>query len=155
MALTRQKLGFIDRNRYAAASGVQRGAYVLADANGAAPSVVLMASGSEVALVLEAYEQLSSRGVAVRAVSVPSHELFAQQTDDYRNSVLPPGVPRLAIEAAHPMSWHRWVGAHGAILGIERFGASAPHTRIYEELGLTVDRIVASAEQLVAASRPQ
>ncbi|HEX6250450.1 MAG TPA: transketolase [Gemmatimonadaceae bacterium] len=153
MALTRQKLGFIDRNRFAAASGVQRGAYVLADAADGAPEVVLMASGSEVALVLEAYEQLSLRGVPVRAVSVPSHELFAQQTDDYRNSVLPPDVPRVAVEAGHPMSWHRWVGAHGAILGIERFGASAPYTRIYEELGLTVDRIVASAERLVAASR--
>lgn len=153
LALTRQKLGFIDRSRYAAASGVQRGAYVLADADGAQqPSVVLMGSGSEVSLVLEAHERLTAGGVASRAVSMPSHELFAQQSDDYRNSVLPPGVPRVAIEAAHPMAWQRWVGAHGAILGIERFGASAPYTRIYEELGLTVEQLVATAGNLVTGA---
>jgi transketolase len=151
LALTRQKLGLIDRSRYAAAAGVQRGAYVLADAGDADPSVVLMGSGSEVALVIEAHEQLIARGVASRAVSMPSHELFAQQPEDYRRSVLPPGVPRIAIEAGHPMSWQRWVGANGAILGIQRFGASAPYNRIYEELGLTVGQLVATAERLAAS----
>ncbi|HUF65859.1 MAG TPA: transketolase [Gemmatimonadaceae bacterium] len=151
LALTRQKLGFIDRTTYAPASGVQRGAYVLADAAGAQrPSVVLMGSGSEVALVLEAHERLSAEGVASRAVSMPSHELFAQQSEDYRDSVFPPGIPRVAIEAAHPMAWQRWVGAQGAILGIERFGASAPYSRIYEELGLTVEQLVATAARLAA-----
>jgi transketolase len=146
LALTRQKLGFIDRTRYAAASGVHRGAYVLADSE--RPSVVLMGSGSEVALVLEAQQRLTSEGVAARAVSMPSHELFAAQDEEYRNSVLPRGVPRLAIEAAHPMSWTRWVQPGGAVLGIERFGASAPYARIYEELGLTVDRLVSEAKEL-------
>jgi transketolase len=147
LALTRQKLGFIDRERYAAASGLHRGAYVLAEPV-SRPAVVLLGSGSEVALVLEACERLTAEGVAARAVSMPSHELFAAQDEEYRNSVLPPGIPRVAIEAAHPMSWIRWVGPGGAVLGIERFGASAPYTRIYEELGLTVDRLVSTAKKL-------
>jgi transketolase len=80
---------------------------------------------------------------------MPSHELFARQDQAYRDSVLPPGVPRVAIEAGHPMSWYRWVGENGVVLGLERFGASAPYERIYEELGLTVDKLVETAKQLV------
>jgi transketolase len=147
LALTRQKLGFIDRDRYASAAGLARGAYVLADSGGN-PSVVLIGSGSEVALVIDAHERLAAEGIAARAVSMPSHELFAAQSDEYRDSVLLPGVPRVAIEAAHPMSWMRWVGPGGVVMGIERFGASAPYARIYEELGLTVDRLVQTAKTL-------
>jgi transketolase len=146
--LTRQKLGFIDRTKYASAAGVAKGGYVLADVKGD-PQVVLMSSGSEVALVLSAAEKLAERGVEARVVSLPSHELFAQQPASYRESVLPPGVPRVAIEAAHPMSWYRWVGDNGVVLGIDRFGASAPYEKIYEELGLTVDKLVDAAERLV------
>ena len=149
LVLTRQKLSFIDRTKYASASGLARGAYVLADAPGGAPEVVLMSSGSEVALVLDAQKKLEADGVRARAVSMPSHELFARQDETYRNSVLPRGVKRIAMEAAHPMSWYRWVGDDGVILGIERFGASAPAARIFTELGLTVDRIVATAKTLV------
>jgi transketolase len=149
LVLTRQKLGFIDRTKYASAAGVAKGGYVLADVKGGAPQVVLMSSGSEVALALSAAEKLAERGVEARVVSLPSHELFAQQPASYRESVLPPGVPRVAIEAAHPMSWYRWVGDNGVVLGIERFGASAPYERIYEELGLTVDKLVDAAERLV------
>jgi len=87
--------------------------------------------------------------VQARVVSLASHELFAAQPDSYRESVLPPGVPRVAIEAAHPMSWYRWVGDNGVVLGVERFGASAPYEKIYEELGITVDKLVAAAERLV------
>ena len=148
LVLTRQKLGFIDRTKYASAAGVAKGGYVLADVKGD-PQVVLMSSGSEVALALAAAEKLGERGVQARVVSLASHELFAQQPASYRESVLPPGVPRVAIEAAHPMSWYRWVGDNGVVLGIDRFGASAPYEKIYEELGLTVDKLVAAAERLV------
>ncbi|MFL5618630.1 MAG: transketolase [Gemmatimonadaceae bacterium] len=149
LVLTRQKLGYIDRTKYASASGVAKGGYVLADVKGGAPQVVLMSSGSEVALALSAAEKLAERGVEARVVSMPSHELFAQQPASYRESVLPPEVPRVAIEAAHPMSWYRWVGDNGVVLGIDRFGASAPYEKIYEELGFTVDKLVDAAERLV------
>jgi transketolase len=148
LVLTRQKLGFIDRSVYASAEGVARGAYVLADAEGAAPAVVLMSSGSEVALCMKARERLAADGIAARVVSVPSLELFWKQDAAYRSEVLPAGVPRVAIEAAHPMPWYRLVGESGAVLGLERFGASAPYQRIYEELGLTVDKLVETARSL-------
>jgi transketolase len=149
LVLTRQKLSFIDRSVYGAASGTAKGAYVLADAAGGTPQVVLMSSGSEVGLILEAQKKLEAAGVRARAVSMPSHELFARQDQSYRDSILIPGVPRVAMEAAHPMSWYRWVGDRGMILGIDRFGASAPYETIYKELGLTVDKIVEAAQKLV------
>ncbi|MDP9205888.1 MAG: transketolase [Gemmatimonadota bacterium] len=149
LVLTRQKLGLIDRTKYAAASGLAHGAYVLADAPGGAPHVVLISSGSEVALILEAQKRLEGEGIRARAVSMPSHELFARESVEYRDSVLPAGVKRIAIEAAHPMSWYRWVGDDGVILGIERFGASAPYKEIYTHLGLTVDKLVETAKKLV------
>jgi transketolase len=149
LVLTRQKLGLIDRIKFAAASGLAHGAYVLADAPGGPPQVVLISSGSEVALILEAQQRLIKEGIRSRAVSMPSHELFAKESAEYRDSVLPPGVKRIAIEAAHPMSWYRWVGDDGVILGIERFGASAPYKEIYTHLGLTVDKLVETAKTLV------
>jgi transketolase len=99
--------------------------------------------------VLDAQKKLEADGIRARAVSMPSHELFARQDEAYRNSVLPRGVKRIAMEAAHPMSWYRWVGDDGVILGIERFGASAPAARIFTELGFTVDHMVNTAKQLV------
>jgi transketolase len=149
LVLTRQKLPFIDRSKYAAASGLARGAYVLADTAGGAPQVVMMSSGSEVSLILEAQKKLEADGIRTRTVSMPSHELFARQDQTYRDSVLPKGVKRIAIEAAHPMSWYRWVGDDGAIIGIERFGASAPAPTIYEHLGITADRVIETAKKLV------
>jgi transketolase len=149
LVLTRQKLGFIDRSRYAPAAGLAQGGYVLADpAGGATPRVVLLSSGSEVALIIAAHEKLGAVGVASRVVSMPSMELFAAQPEEYRNSVLPIGVPRVSIEAAHPMSWYRWVGSDGVVLGLERFGASSPYERIYEELGLTVEKVVEAARRV-------
>jgi transketolase len=153
LVLTRQKLGYIDRTKYASAAGVAQGGYVVADVKGGAPQVVLMSSGSEVGLIMSAAEQLAERGVRARVVSMASHELFARQSKEYRRSVLPAGVPRVAIEAAHPMSWYKWVGDDGIVLGIERFGASAPYERLYTELGLTVDKLVAAAEGLVADAK--
>ncbi|MFL5639393.1 MAG: transketolase [Gemmatimonadaceae bacterium] len=149
LVLTRQKLSFIDRSKYAAASGLARGAYVLADPGGGAPQVVLMSSGSEVALILDAQKKLEADGIRARAVSMPSHELFARQDQSYRDSVLPKGVKRIAMEAAHPMSWYKWVGNDGMILGLDRFGASAPAAEIYKHLGITVDHMVETAKKLV------
>jgi len=143
LVLTRQKVAVVDRTKYAAATGLHRGGYVLADSRD--PDVVLMATGSEVELILGAYEKLKAEGKRPRAVSMPCLEYFARQSDDYRNSVLLAGVPRIAVEAAAPQSWYRWVGDQGVIMGIERFGASAPYQRIYREFGLTVDGIVAEA----------
>jgi len=173
LVLTRQKLGFIDRTVYGKASGVAKGAYVLLDALAAGaeggdtgvrsaggksrgvsePDVILMSCGSETALVLEAGQKLQAEGVRARVVSMPSHELFAAQDDAYRAEILPAGVPRVAVEAAHPMSWYRWVGDNGTVIGVERFGASAPYARIYEELGLTVEKVVDAGRKGVAASR--
>ena len=149
LVLTRQKLAFIDRGKYASAAGTAKGAYVLADSPGGAPEVVLISSGSEVAVILEAQKKLAADGVRARAVSMPSQEIFARQNEEYQRSVLPEGVRRIAMEAAHPMSWYKWVGSDGVVLGIERFGASAPASRLFTELGMTVDRIVDAAKKLV------
>jgi transketolase len=149
LVLTRQKLSFIDRTKYASASGLARGAYVLADSPGGAPEIVLMSSGSEVSLVIDAQKKLETAGIRARTVSVPSMEIFARQDQAYRDSVLPKGIRRVAIEAAHPMSWYRWVGDDGAIIGIERFGASAPAAEIFTHLGITADHVVESAKKLL------
>jgi transketolase len=146
LVLTRQKVPYIDRARHAPAAGLARGAYVLSEAAGDAPDVVLMASGSEVSLALAAQERLAPQGVAARVVSAPCLELFAAQPRAYRDQVLPPDVrARVAVEAAHPMSWHRWVGDAGHIVGIERFGASAPHERVLRELGFTPENVARAA----------
>ena len=149
LVLTRQKLGYIDRTKYASAAGVAQGGYVIADGDGGKPDVVLLSSGSEVGLIMSAREKLAEHGVQARVVSLASHELFALQSAEYRASVLPPGIPRVSIEAAHTMSWYRWVGENGVVLGIDRYGASAPYETIYTELGLTVDKIVDAAKGLV------
>ena len=149
LVLTRQKLSFIDRSKYAPASGLARGAYVLADPPGGNPEIVLISSGSEVALILDAQKKLEADGIRARAVSMPSQELFARQDQSYQDSVLPKGVKRVAMEAAHPMSWYRWVGDDGVILGIERYGASAPAATIFTHLGFTVDHVVETAKRLL------
>jgi transketolase len=153
LVLTRQKLPFIDRETYGSADGVEKGAYVLADpANGEEPQVVLMSSGSEVSLVVKAQQQLAEKGVPARTVSMPSMEIFRSQSDEYRSSVLPAGIPRVAIEAAHPMSWYEWVAGNGTVIGLTRFGASAPYEKIYEGLGITAEKVVAAALDLVSAN---
>src|SRR5207244_3085810 len=150
LVLTRQKVAALDRTKYAPANGLRLGGYVLADAPGGKPSLVLIATGSEVELALGAYERLAAERIAARVVSMPSMELFARQPPEYRDAVLPPAVTaRLAIEAASPQPWYRWVGETGAVLGIERFGASAPYQRIYQEFGLTVDNVVRRAKELL------
>jgi transketolase len=149
LVLTRQKVPFIDRSVFGSAEGVTRGAYVLADPPTGKPAqVVLMSSGSEVGLIMTAHQQLAEAGIATRVVSVPSMELFARESAEYQKSVLLDGVPRLAIEAAHPMSWYKWVGLDGIVIGLDHFGASAPQEKIFEAFGLTVEHVVSAATKL-------
>jgi len=143
LSLTRQGVPTLDRTILAPASGLARGAYVLSDADGGKTDAILIATGSEVSLALDAQSELRGQGIHARVVSMPSQELFAAQPSEYRDEVLPPEVvARVAVEAAHPMSWYRWVGNHGAVVGLDRFGASAPAQRLYEEFGITAQAIV-------------
>jgi transketolase len=130
---------------------VARGAYVLVEAGDAPPDVILIATGSEVSLALEAHQRLVADGIRSRVVSMPSWELFDAQPKSYRDAVLPPQVrARVSIEAAAPFGWERYVGPNGAIIGVNRFGASAPGSVVMREFGLTADRIVATGKAVVA-----
>lgn len=150
MALTRQKLPVIDREKYASAEGLAKGAYVLADSKGKRPEVILIASGSEVSPALDAFEKLAAEGVAARVVSMPSWDLFEKQSQDYRDEVLPPETTaRLAVEAAYPFGWERYVGPKGAVIGMTRFGASAPYKVLAEKFGFTADNIARRAHELL------
>jgi transketolase len=150
LVLTRQKVPALDRSALAPASGLAQGGYVLAEAAADAPRAILLASGSEVAIALEARTRLEARGVPTRVVSLPSLELFRAQPADYRERVLPPAVRcRVAIEAAHPQPWYPLVGDRGAVIGLTRFGASAPYQRLYQELGLTPDAVVERVQALL------
>jgi transketolase len=142
LVLTRQDLPTLDRTHYAAADGLRRGAYVLIDAPDARPELILIGSGSEVALILAAAERLQGQGIAVRCVSMPSWDLFDAQPQDYRDVVLPSNVrARLAVEAGSTQGWHRYVGDAGDVLGVDRFGASAPADVLLREYGFTVDEV--------------
>ena len=150
LVLTRQKVPVLDRTVYAPAEGLRRGAYVLADAVGGTPDLVLIGTGSEVALVLAAQAELARAGVRTRVVSMPSWELFEAEPPEYRDAVLPPaGTRRLAVEAGATLGWERWVGAGGAVIGLDRFGASAPGEVVLRELGFTTERVVARARALL------
>ncbi len=150
LALTRQNVPTLDRGQFAAADGLRRGAYVLSDAPNGKADLILIASGSEVSLIVAAREKLLEQNIRARIVSMPSWELFNLQSEEYRNSVLPPSIrPRLAVEAALPQGWHRYVGDGGAVLGVERFGASAPGNVVMEKFGFTVANVVERAVALV------
>ena len=150
LILSRQGLPTLDHATCAPATGLLKGAYVLRDTEKTDPDVILIATGSEVSLALEAFSKLQEKGVAVRVVSMPSWELFEMQPEDYRRQVLPSEVkPRIAIEAGCPQGWHRYVGERGAVIGIDHFGASAPYKLIYENFGLTVDRVIETANRLL------
>jgi transketolase len=150
LIFSRQAVPVLDRQVYAPAQGLQQGAYVLADIGDRAPELILMASGTEVSLAVEAAVRLAVEGVDVRLVSFPSWELFAAQPQDYRQAVLPPAVKaRLAVEAGVSLGWERWVGDHGGVIGVDRFGASAPYAQIYANYGLTVERIIEQARRLL------
>ena len=150
LALSRQPLPTLDRNKYAPASGVARGAYVLAEASGGTPEVILIASGSEVSLAIEAYEQLSAEGIRARVVSMPSWEIFDHQPQEYRDGVLPPDVKaRLAIEQASTLGWERYVGPSGCVIGMKTFGASAPLKELQRKFGFEPDQVAATAKRLL------
>jgi transketolase len=152
--LTRQKVPTLDRAIYAPAELLGRGAYVLNPSpsdDGKAPDVILIASGSEVALIVAAEPILRRAGIRARLVSMPSWRLFEEQPADYRASVLPAEVTaRVAVETGSPLGWERWAGVHGSIIGIDRFGASAPGATVFREYGFTVDHVVDEAFGLVS-----
>jgi transketolase len=150
LVLSRQPLPTLDRKKYAPASGVARGAYVLADAPGGDPEVVLIASGSEVSLAVEAHEKLITEGIRSRVVSMPSWDIFEHQTQEYQDSVLPPGViARIAVEQASTFGWERYIGKRGRMIGMKTFGASAPLKELQKKFGFEPDQIVAAAKQLL------
>lgn len=150
LVLTRQNLPVFDRNVVAPADGLLKGGYVLLPEKGATPRAILLATGSEVQLVLEAQKRLAAEGIDARVVSLPSWELFREQPAEYREQVLPPDVTaRLAVEAGASLGWREWVGDRGGIIALDRFGASAPAGELFRRFGFTVENVVAKAKELV------
>jgi transketolase len=154
LALSRQPLPTLDRTKYAPASGVARGAYVLADAPGGKPDVILISSGSEVSLCIDAHEELAAEGIRSRVVSMPSWDIFEQQSEDYQDSVLPPDVTaRVAVEQASTFGWDRYVGRAGRVIGMKTFGASAPLKELQRKFGFEPERVTEIARELVGKSK--
>jgi transketolase len=150
MVLSRQPLPTLDRSKYAPASGVARGAYVLADSPGGKPELILIATGSEVSLAVDAHEKLLAEGIRSRVVSMPSWDIFDDQGQEYRDSVLPPSVTaRIAIEQASTFGWERFVGSSGRVIGMKTFGASAPLKELQKKFGFEPDKIVALAKEML------
>ncbi|GAB4231110.1 MAG: transketolase [Chlamydiales bacterium] len=143
LVLTRQSLPVFDRSQYAPAEGVLKGAYILSKEKGEKPDLLLMASGSEVQLILQAQQNLNEKGIDARVISFPSWDLFRKQPQEYRDQVIPPSVQaRVSVEAAHPLGWCEWVGEKGVSIGVERFGASAPYKENFKHYGFTVENII-------------
>lgn len=154
LVLTRQALPTLDRTKYAAASGVAKGAYILAEAKGGKPELILIGTGSELQLCVEAYEKLTAEGVKARVVSMPCWEVFEQQEETYRQSVFPPGVrARVSVEAGSVFGWERYVGLDGAIIGMTTFGASAPAKDLFRKYGFTTDHVIQAAKQVLARQK--
>jgi transketolase len=150
LLLSRQNVLVLDREEVASASGLERGAYVLWDSSGPDPEIILIATGAEVPLTLEAGKALAAQGARVRVVSMPCMDLFEEQSQEYRDEVLPAAVrTRLAVEPGATISWGKWVGLDGDVLGLDRFGASAPGSIVLKELGFTVENILARASALL------
>jgi transketolase len=150
LVLTRQKLPVIDRKKFSSADGVRQGGYVLADSKQGELQLILIATGSEVTVALQAWETLSNEGIGVRVVSLPSWDIFEEQSQEYRNSVLPKNViARLAIEAAAPFGWKQYVGDHGDVIGMTSFGASAPVDALMKHFGFTAENVVTRAKKLL------
>jgi transketolase len=150
LILSRQNLPTLDRTRYAPAAGVAKGAYVLADADDGRPDVILIATGSEVSLCVEAYEQLTAEGIRTRVVSMPSWELFEQQSQAYKDSVLPPDITaRVSVEQASVLGWAQYVGLRGRSIGMRTFGASAPLKELQRKFGFTPERVIEEVKGLL------
>lgn len=150
LVLSRQKLPVLDPSYYPVLSGMQRGAYILAEAPAEQPDLILIATGSEVSLILQVREKLMKKNVRSRVVSMPSWELFDVQQREYRESIFIPGIPKLAVEAAVPLGWHKYVGDSGGIIGVNRFGASAPGEIVMREYGFSVENVTARAMALLS-----
>jgi len=151
LVLTRQALATLDRMKYASANHVSRGAYVLADALDGRPDVLLLATGSEVSLCVRAYEQLKSEGIKARVISMPSWELFESQSQEYRDSVIPPKIAaRVAVEEASTFGWERYAGLQGTVLGLNTFGLSAPMKVVAQHFGFEPEHVVAAAKEQIA-----
>jgi len=154
LILTRQAVPTFDRTKYGSAAGVAKGAYVLADAAGGKPQVILIGTGSEVSLCVDAYEKLKAEGIQTRVVSMPSWDLFERQDKAYKDSVLPPTVSaRVAVEEASVFGWERYVGMNGRIIGMRTFGASAPAKDLQKKFGFTTDAVMAAAREALSGSR--
>jgi transketolase len=154
LVLTRQKVPTIDRTRFGSAAGVARGGYIVHEPS-SAPRAIIIATGSELGVAMQAAEALGQERTPVRVVSLPSWELFAAQPQSWRDEVLPPGIPvRVAVEAASPMGWERWVGDAGAIVAMRSFGASAPGERLFTEFGFTAANVAARVRDLLAQRHP-
>jgi transketolase len=150
LVLTRQGLPIYDRSKVAGAEELLKGGYVLSKETGGTADIILMASGSEVQLIMEAQELLAAESIDVRVVSMPCWELFSEQSQQYRDQVLPPEVKaRLAVEAGVPLGWHQWTGDGGDIIGINKFGASAPAKENFKQYGFTVENVVERAKKLL------
>jgi transketolase len=150
LVLTRQKLPTIDRSKFASADGVRKGGYVLADSKQGDLQLILIATGSEVSVAMKAWEMLTGEGINVRVVSLPSWDIFEEQSQEYRDSVIPKNVPaRLAIEAAAPFGWKQYVGDHGDVIGMTSFGASAPAEALMKHFGFTAENVVTRAKKLL------
>ena len=150
LALSRQALPTLDRGKYASAAGVAKGAYVMADAPGGAPEVILIGTGSELSLVCDAHEALVAQGIKSRVVSMPSWDIFEDQTREYRDSVFLPDVSaRIAVEQGSVLGWERYVGPKGKVIGMKTFGASAPLKELLQHFGFEPDKIVAVAKELL------
>ncbi|MGZ8394775.1 MAG: transketolase-like TK C-terminal-containing protein, partial [Nitrospira sp.] len=150
LVLSRQSVPTLDRKRFASADGLRRGAYILADTPQGTPQLILIATGSEVGLIVAAQQKLQDQHIAVRLVSMPSWDLFEAQSSDYRDAVLPPTVrARLAVEAGVTQGWHRYVGDRGGVMGIDHFGASAPGPVVMREFGFTVEQVCARARAIL------
>jgi transketolase len=153
LLLSRQNLPVFDRGQFGSAEGTARGAYVLAEASGGAPEVILMGTGSEVQIAVAARERLEADGVPTRVVSVPCVEWFAEQDQAYKDEVLPPSVrARVSVEAGVPMGWREFVGDAGRIVGLTHYGASAAYSVLYEKFGLTDEAVVTAARESIAAA---
>jgi transketolase len=154
LVLTRQAVPTFDRTKYAAASGVAKGAYILAGDVEEKPDVILMGTGSEVSLCVSAYEQLKAEGVKARVVSMPSWEIFEHQDQDYKDEVLPPDVrARVAVEQASTFGWSQYVGSFGRIIGMHTFGASAPLKELLKKFGFSPDKVVEAARESMEAAK--
>ncbi len=154
LILTRQALPTLDRKKYAAASGLAKGAYVLADCEGGKPTVILMATGSEVSLCLEAHEELTKEGIKSRVVSMPSWEIFEHQSQEYRDQVLPPSVKaRVSVELGSTLGWSQYVGSTGRAIGMRTFGASAPLKELQKKFGFRREDVVAAAKEQIAGAK--